>query len=199
MFSHPTGQHGPNRDRRGVTDGAGVPRDLACKSEISSPRFCPALAHVGSSRWEAQADVAGGPPTLRGGGCRKADPYVAVPSQWTGAQCARSAVSRMNWRRWRRGWSLAPVEVVAMEATGVYWIPVYEVLDPGASGGCAGDETSQRAKSDVRDCQWIRELMSYLRGAFRPRDEDCAPMFVNAVVWSATGRDACSTCKKRRR
>ena len=30
-------------------------------------------------------------------------------------------------------------------------------------------------KSDVRDCQWIRELMSYglLRGAFRPRDEDC--------------------------
>ena len=97
------------------------------------------------------------------------------------------------------------VEVVAMEATGVYWIPVYEVLDRAGFevhlvDARATKQVSGR-KSDVRDCQWIRELMSYglLRGAFRRgmRTVWCAPMFVNAVVWSATGRDACSTCKKR--
>ena len=97
------------------------------------------------------------------------------------------------------------VEVVAMEATGVYWIPVYEVLDRAGFevhlvDARATKQVSGR-KSDVRDCQWIRELMSYglLRGAFRPRDEDCV---VRSYVrqrgrWSAIGRDACSTCKRR--
>ena len=71
------------------------------------------------------------------------------------------------------------VDVVAMEATGVYWIPVYEVLDRAGFevhlvDARATKQVSGR-KSDVRDCQWIRKLMSYglLRGAFRPRDEDC--------------------------
>ena len=72
------------------------------------------------------------------------------------------------------------VEVVAMEATGVYWIPLYEVLD--ASGfqvhlvnARATRQVSGR-KSDVLDCQWIWQLMSHglLRGAFRPADEVCA-------------------------
>ena len=68
---------------------------------------------------------------------------------------------------------------VAMESTSVYWIPVYEVLDR------AGFEvmlvpprmTKQISgrKSDVLDCQWIRQLLSYglLRGAFRPHDGVC--------------------------
>ncbi len=68
------------------------------------------------------------------------------------------------------------VKTVAMESTSVCWIPVYEVLER------AGFEvlpvpprmTKQIAgrKSDVRDCQWIWQLLSYglLRGAFRPGD-----------------------------
>ena len=72
------------------------------------------------------------------------------------------------------------VDVVAMEATGVYWIPVYEVLD---AAGFEVHLVNARAckqvagrKSDVLDCQWIRQLMSYglLRGAFRPADSWCA-------------------------
>ena len=71
------------------------------------------------------------------------------------------------------------VTKVAMESTSVYWIPVYEVLER------AGFEvmlvpprmTKQIAgrKSDVLDCQWIWQLMSYglLRGAFRPADAIC--------------------------
>ena len=71
------------------------------------------------------------------------------------------------------------VTKVAMESTSVYWIPVYEVLER------AGFEvllvpprmTKQIAgrKSDVLDCQWIWQLLSYglLRGAFRPGDAVC--------------------------
>ena len=71
------------------------------------------------------------------------------------------------------------VEVVAMEATGVYWIPLYEVLDARGLqvhivNARATRQVSGR-KSDVLDCQWIWQLMSYglLRGAFRPTDRVC--------------------------
>ena len=71
------------------------------------------------------------------------------------------------------------VTKVAMESTSVYWIAVYETLER------AGFEvmlvpprmTKQIGgrKSDVLDCQWIWQLMSYglLRGAFRPGDAVC--------------------------
>jgi len=72
------------------------------------------------------------------------------------------------------------VEIVAMEATGVYWIPLYEVLeargfDVRLVNSRATRQVSGR-KSDVLDCQWIWQLMSYglLSGAFRPGDAVCA-------------------------
>ena len=72
------------------------------------------------------------------------------------------------------------VRVVAMEATGVYWIPPFEVLDRAGFevhlvNPRATKQVSGR-KSDVLDCQWIRQLMCYglLRGAYRVPDEVCA-------------------------
>jgi transposase len=74
------------------------------------------------------------------------------------------------------------VTTVAMEATGVYWIPLFELLerqgfavilvDPRQTKHAPG-----RPKSDVLDCQWIRRLHSYglLTASFRPSDE--------VVVW----------------
>jgi transposase len=57
------------------------------------------------------------------------------------------------------------IVTVAMEATGIYWINLYEVL---AESGIDvwlvdGKETKQvpGRKSDVKDCQWIRQLHSY--------------------------------------
>lgn len=71
------------------------------------------------------------------------------------------------------------VTVVAMEATGVYWIPVFEVLDRAGFevhlvNPRACKQVSGR-KSDVIDCQWLWQLMSYglLKGAFRPNDAIC--------------------------
>lgn len=70
------------------------------------------------------------------------------------------------------------VQTVAMESTGVYWIPLYDLLasqgfevllvDPRQTKHAPG-----RPKSDVLDCQWIRRLHSYglLTASFRPADE----------------------------
>jgi len=71
------------------------------------------------------------------------------------------------------------VKEVAMEATGVYWIPLYEVLDArGFEVHLVNSRATRQVtgrKSDVLDCQWIRQLMSYglLASAFRPTDEIC--------------------------
>ena len=72
------------------------------------------------------------------------------------------------------------VEQVAMEATGVYWIPVYEVLDRAGFEVRLVDPRSTKRpdgrKTDVLDCQWIRQLMSLglLSGAYRTPDAFCA-------------------------
>ena len=83
------------------------------------------------------------------------------------------------------------VREVAMESTGVYWVPVFERLDRAGFevhlvNPRATKQVSGR-KSDVLDCQWIRQLMSYglLRGAFRSPDALC-PMR-SYVTPGATG------------
>jgi transposase len=67
-----------------------------------------------------------------------------------------------------------------MEATGVYWIPLYEVLDArGFQVNLVNSRATRQVsgrKSDVLDCQWIWQLMTYglLKGAFRPGNEICS-------------------------
>lgn len=66
------------------------------------------------------------------------------------------------------------IQTVAMEATGVYWIALFEVLRERGLEVCLVDAraTKQVAgrKSDISDCQWIQELHSYglLKQAFVP-------------------------------
>ena len=68
---------------------------------------------------------------------------------------------------------------VAMEATGVYWIPVFELLERRGFEVKLVDARHVKnvsgRKSDVLDCQWIQQLHTYglLAGAFRPPDEIC--------------------------
>jgi transposase len=71
------------------------------------------------------------------------------------------------------------VESVAMESTGVYWIPLYEILQ---RRGFEVVLVNSRAlsnvpgrKTDMNDCEWIQLLHScgLLRGSFRPPDEIC--------------------------
>jgi transposase len=64
---------------------------------------------------------------------------------------------------------------VVMEATGVYWVSLYELLEERGFKAYVVDAHTVRhlpgrSKSDVKDCQWLRRLHSYglLRGSFRP-------------------------------
>jgi transposase len=68
---------------------------------------------------------------------------------------------------------------VAMESTGVYWIPLFEILD---SRGFEVILVNARQihnvpgrKTDMIDCQWLQLLHScgLLRGSFRPSDDIC--------------------------
>lgn len=57
------------------------------------------------------------------------------------------------------------IETVAMEATGVYWVILYEILEQSGFDVWLvdGRQTKQvpGRKTDVKDCAWIRELHSY--------------------------------------
>jgi transposase len=70
------------------------------------------------------------------------------------------------------------VESVALESTGVYWIPVHEVLEGRGLEVLLVDTRALarvpgRTKTDRRDCEWIQRLHScgLLQGAFRPPEQ----------------------------
>jgi transposase len=68
----------------------------------------------------------------------------------------------------------AGVRSVALEATGVYWLPLYEVLEAAGIEVCVVNGAHVKSlpgrKSDMADCQWLAELHScgLLRGGFVP-------------------------------
>lgn len=71
------------------------------------------------------------------------------------------------------------IETVAMESTGVYWIPVFQMLESRGFEVILVNAHHVKSvpgrKSDVLDCQWLRQLHSYglLSGSFRPADQIC--------------------------
>ena len=73
--------------------------------------------------------------------------------------------------QWLKEWE---IESVAMESTGVYWIPLFEELEQqGFHCHLISSRSLRRIpgrKSDVLDCQWIQTLHSYglLESSFRP-------------------------------
>lgn len=71
------------------------------------------------------------------------------------------------------------VKTVAMESTGVYWIPLFELLESRGFEVRLVDARHVKnvsgRKTDVLDCQWIQELHTFglLLGAFRPNEQVC--------------------------
>jgi transposase len=83
----------------------------------------------------------------------------------------RDLRSMGNWLK-ERG-----IESVAMESTGVYWIPVFEILEPMGFEVLLVNARHLKnvpgRKTDVKDSQWIQQLHSngLLSGSFRPSDD----------------------------
>jgi transposase len=71
------------------------------------------------------------------------------------------------------------IETVAMESTGVYWIPVFQILEShGFEVKLVNAKHVKNVpgrKTDVSDCQWLQQLHSFglLTGSFRPEDSIC--------------------------
>jgi transposase len=68
------------------------------------------------------------------------------------------------------------ITTVAMESTGVYWIPVFELLEARGFEVLLVNARDVKhvpgRKTDVNDAQWLQQLHQHglLRGSFRPRD-----------------------------
>jgi transposase len=65
------------------------------------------------------------------------------------------------------------IRQVAMESTGVYWKPVFNILEPRFEVMLVNAQHIKKVpgrKTDVKDCQWIAQLLQYglLRSSFIP-------------------------------
>ena len=105
--------------------------------------------------------------------------FVAVPPERDDESVREFASFTADLHRLADWLDACAVDTVAMESTGVYWIPLYELLQ---SRGFTVLLVNARhvknvsgRKSDVLDCQWLQQLMSFglLHGAFRPADQVC--------------------------
>ncbi len=69
------------------------------------------------------------------------------------------------------------IQTVAMESTGICWIPAFEILEERGLKvllvNARHVKNVSGRKTDVLDCQWLQQLHTYglLEGAFRPEDD----------------------------
>ena len=113
-------------------------------------------------------------PDVAGIDCGSAEHYVAVPPDRDPHPVQAFPTFTSDLERLADWLAACGVKSVAMEATGVYWIPVYEILETRGFEVLLVNARHIRnvpgRKSDVTDCEWLRELHSVglLRGSFRP-------------------------------
>jgi transposase len=75
--------------------------------------------------------------------------------------------------------SQCQIKTVAMESTGVYWIPIFQILETrGFEVYLVNAQYIKNVmgkKTDILDCQWIQQLLTYglLHKSFRPDDATC--------------------------
>jgi transposase len=131
-----------------------------------------------AQRTRMKLDIAN--PNAAGIDVGSASHFVAVPSDRDDEPVREFTSFTEDLERLADWLGACGIDTVAMESTGVYWIPLFELLE---SRGLTVYLVNARhvknvsgRKSDVLDCQWLQQLMSYglLSGAFRPKDEICA-------------------------
>ena len=105
--------------------------------------------------------------------------YVAVPADRDGQPVQSFGTFTNELDRLSDWLKQCRIDTVAMEATGVYWIPVYQILETSGFELCLVNaryfQNVPGRKTDVSDCQWLQRLHSagLLRGSFRPAQEVC--------------------------
>jgi len=106
--------------------------------------------------------------------------YVAVPpeSDSEPVRCFKTFTEDL--RQMAARLRQCRISTVAMESTGVYWLPPYEILEQAGIRVCLVNSKHVKhvpgRKSDVQDCQWLQYLHSVglLHASFRPDEKICA-------------------------
>jgi transposase len=113
-------------------------------------------------------------PNAAGIDCGSEAHYVAVPADRDPIPVRSFQTFTAELHRLADWLMACGVTTVAMESTGVYWIPLYEILEARGLDVVLVNARHVKnvpgRKTDVVDCQWLQELHSdgLLRGSFRP-------------------------------
>jgi transposase len=113
--------------------------------------------------------------------------YAAVPNDRAQQPVRQFGVYTRDLEQLAQWLQECGVKIVAMESTGVYWVPLYEMLERRGFEVMLVDARHVKGvhgrKSDVLDCQWLQQLLSYglLRAAFRPREQFCTLRELNRI------------------
>jgi transposase len=104
--------------------------------------------------------------------------YVSVPTDSSPTPIAKFGAFTPDLLELVRWLEECGIRTVAMESTGVLWIPLFELLEErGFSVTLVSPNYPKKdRKTDVEDCQWLQYLHSVglLRGSFRPPEAICA-------------------------
>lgn len=103
--------------------------------------------------------------------------YVAVPPDRDPQSVRSFPTFTADLQRLADWLQACRIDTVAMEATGVYWIPLFEILESRSLRvylvNARHLKNVSGRKTDVLDCQWIQQLHTYglLSPSFRPPDQ----------------------------
>ena len=105
--------------------------------------------------------------------------YVAVPPGRDAKPVRQFACFTEDLRRMAEWLKSCGIDTVAMQSTGVYWLPVYEILTEAGLGvflvNARHTKNLPGCKTDVQECQWLLQLHTFglLNNSFRPAEEIC--------------------------
>lgn len=111
--------------------------------------------------------------------------FVAVPPDRDAQPIRSFAVFTADLHRLADWLRECNIDTVAMESTGVYWIPLFQILESRGFRVCLVNARHAKhvpgRKTDVSDSQWLQHLHSVglLRASFRPPQVICT---VRSVV-----------------
>lgn len=106
--------------------------------------------------------------------------WAAVPAERSEEAVRKFAAFTRDLKELVKWFLECGIRSVAMEATGVYWIPLFQLLEDNGLKVCLVNarhvKNAPGRKSDVRDCQWLQYLHSVglLVASYRPAQAICA-------------------------
>jgi transposase len=106
--------------------------------------------------------------------------YIAIPADRDDHPVRKCETFTGDLRQMAEWLVSCGITTAAMESTGVYWIPVYDVLEKHGIRPCLVNPRNMKnvpgKRTDFHECQWIQHLHSLglLHSAFRPDGEVCA-------------------------